>query len=183
MTAFAYHPAIWHDFFALVGGGYASILGLIFVSVSIRAADIAGHPERRARARGALTSLAAVLVGCVLGAIPEQPVAWLGGELVILNLGVLGLLTHLIHPVWMAGLPLTHPVYRRWLLSIVLTSAGALAGVGLMTGGGGGLLWFAVQAAGTVPFTIFSAWRLMVLIAEPSPAARPATTGGAGERQ
>src|SRR5438445_13292081 len=61
-----YQPALWHDYFVVVGTGAAALTGLIFVAMTLHLDDITRHPVHRHRARTILTGLTAVFIRCAL---------------------------------------------------------------------------------------------------------------------
>jgi len=73
-----YDPAIWRDYFVMVGGGAAALTGLVFVAMTLHLEDIVHHPVHRHRARTILTGLTAVFLRCglvLMGAQTHQAVA------------------------------------------------------------------------------------------------------------
>ena len=61
-----YDPALWRDYFVMVGGGSAALTGLVFVAMTLHLTDIVNHPVHRHRARTILTGLTAVFLRCGL---------------------------------------------------------------------------------------------------------------------
>ena len=61
-----YQPALWHDYFVVVGGGAAALSGLVFVAMTLHLDDITRDPVHRHRARTILTGLTAVFIRCSL---------------------------------------------------------------------------------------------------------------------
>lgn len=61
-----YQPALWHDYFAVVGTGAAALTGLVFVAMTLHLDDITRDPVHRHRARTILTGLTAVFIRCAL---------------------------------------------------------------------------------------------------------------------
>src|ERR1700738_2906667 len=61
-----YQPALWHDYFAVVGTGAAALTGLVFVAMTLHLDDITRNPVHRHRARTILTGLTAVFIRCSL---------------------------------------------------------------------------------------------------------------------
>ncbi len=73
-----YDPAIWRDYFVMVGGGAAALTGLVFVAMTLHLEDIVHHPVHRHRARTILTGLTAVFLRCglvLMGGQSRQAVA------------------------------------------------------------------------------------------------------------
>jgi hypothetical protein len=61
-----YNPALWHDYFVMVGGGSAAITGLVFVAMSLHLEEISSDIRHRHRARTILVGLTAVFIRCAL---------------------------------------------------------------------------------------------------------------------
>jgi hypothetical protein len=80
----------WVEFALIIGGATASLLGLLFVAVSIRIEVITRSTELRVRAAQTLSLLLTGLLGSVLLTIPAQARWALGVELVLLALGATG---------------------------------------------------------------------------------------------
>ncbi len=62
----------WDTFTVVVGGSAGALVGLLFVAISINAAQIATSSDLRGRAAQTLVIFAALLLIAVLLAIPEQ---------------------------------------------------------------------------------------------------------------
>jgi hypothetical protein len=76
----------WTDFAVIIGGGFAALLGLLFVAISIKADIIRRSGTLRARATQTMIPfLMALLAAAILG-IPGQPL-WVFAALV-LTLGI-----------------------------------------------------------------------------------------------
>jgi hypothetical protein len=59
-----YDPAVWRDYFVMVGGGAAALTGLVFVAMTLHLEDIVNNPVHRHRARTILAGLTAVFLRC-----------------------------------------------------------------------------------------------------------------------
>ena len=62
----AYRPDEWHDFFVMVGGGAAVLLGLVFVALSLNVSVVTQDATHRYRAIDTLSGMAGVFVICAL---------------------------------------------------------------------------------------------------------------------
>jgi energy-converting hydrogenase Eha subunit A len=82
----------WTDFAVIIGGGFAALLGLLFVAISIKADIIRRSSPLRARATQTMIFLMPLLAAAILG-IPRQAL-WVFGALV-LTLGIVQARTHL----------------------------------------------------------------------------------------
>jgi hypothetical protein len=79
----------WDTFAVIIGGAAGALVGLLFVSVSIRIEVISASPDFRSRGGETLRLFTTVLVVAVLLSIPGQHDWELGAELVVLAM-VLG---------------------------------------------------------------------------------------------
>ena len=61
-----YEPALWHDYFVMVGGGSAALTGLVFVAMTLHLQEIVADPVQRHRSRTILAGLTAVFIRCAL---------------------------------------------------------------------------------------------------------------------
>jgi hypothetical protein len=74
----------WSTFAEICGTASASLIGLLFVAVSIRIDLIAPSQELRNRAAQTLSLFGTVLIVAILTAVPGQPTRALGAELTAL---------------------------------------------------------------------------------------------------
>src|ERR1700693_3389363 len=61
-----YQPALWHDYFAVVGTGAAALTGLVFVAMTLHLDDIKRDPVHRHHSRTTLRGSPAVFIRCAL---------------------------------------------------------------------------------------------------------------------
>ena len=99
----AYHPESWHELYVTLGGALAALTGLLFVATSLHVDKIAQTPHWARRAFTNTFSLIIALIESLLVLAP-QPEAWLGIELIALNLFALAVLML--------------PLIRSWLTSV-----------------------------------------------------------------
>lgn len=78
---------LWHDYFVMVGGGAASLTGLVFVAMSLHLSDIAAEPTHRHRARTLLTALTTIFIRCALVLMGGQSARAVGVELFVVVAG------------------------------------------------------------------------------------------------
>jgi hypothetical protein len=78
---------LWRDYFVMVGGGAASLTGLVFVAMSLHLSDIASDPTHRHRARTLLTALTTVFIRCALVLMGGQTARAVGVELFVVIAG------------------------------------------------------------------------------------------------
>ena len=71
-------PEQWNNFFVMVGGGAAALVGLIFVAMSINHEIIIGNMTHKNRAINMLTGFTAIFMASSLALIGDQYVGALG---------------------------------------------------------------------------------------------------------
>lgn len=65
----------WHDFFVLAGTAAATLLGLLFVALSVNKESIGGRPLLRSMARQTFWGLSDVVLISLLCLVPERAVS------------------------------------------------------------------------------------------------------------
>jgi hypothetical protein len=78
---------LWRDYFVMVGGGAASLTGLVFVAMSLHLSDIASNRMHRHRARTLLTALTTIFIRCALVLMGGQSARAVGVEIFVLVVG------------------------------------------------------------------------------------------------
>ena len=160
---FAYAPEIWRDFFEVVSVAAATLTGLLAVAMSMNVRAVVASPARIARAREAIISLTVLLTLSIFVVIPQQGRVALGIELVTLSVIVLGF-TLLLQVRTTRGVPARYR--RRWILRTVglnsATVAIGLAGVSLIAGRAGGLLWLIYTTLYCLIWSTYDAWSLII---------------------
>jgi len=86
----AYQPEAWRDLFLMIGTCAGALVGLLFIVMSLHLDKISDLPDYNMRAtmQGArfnILHLLTVMVEAAVLLIP-QPLAWIGVELIVLNL-------------------------------------------------------------------------------------------------
>jgi hypothetical protein len=166
-----YQPAVWHDYFLMVGGGAAALTGLVFVAMTLHLEDITGDPVHRHRARTILTGLTAVFIRCALVLMGGQN----GRAVAVELIGVLLVVEAILYSsIRQAAASADRGVLLRTLGSfacLVLEQIGALI---LFFGNESGLYVVAVGMMSSFIFMVTGAWLLLVGVgvqqaAEPSP--------------
>jgi hypothetical protein len=76
----------WHDFYSITGEGAASLIGLLFVGLSLHLRMVLSHPDVRALARVTLSNFIFTLVLALFITIPDNNSADTGWELIGLGL-------------------------------------------------------------------------------------------------
>ena len=78
----------WDTFAVVIGGAAGALIGLLFVSVSIRIDVISASPDFRNRGAATLSLFVTVLLVAILLVIPGQEAWQLGAELLVLACGL-----------------------------------------------------------------------------------------------
>ena len=77
-------PEQWDNFFLMVGGGAAALVGLIFVAMSINHVIIIQNTTHKNRATNMITGFSSVFMASSFALIGNQPLGLLGFEWLIL---------------------------------------------------------------------------------------------------
>jgi hypothetical protein len=171
MDPFAQTVDGWHDFYMMIGTAAATLMGLLFVSLSLNADVITRKENADLRALAAHTfgSFMSVLMFAVLFLIPSQVPPGLG--LPLLGVGAYGLyntISHLLETrrkpprIWARG-----GIARRFAIPLLCFGALMVIAVSVLLGETGGLYWLVpvmillILAAGR------NAWDLLLGLREP----------------
>jgi len=154
-----YQPALWHDYFVVVGTGAAALTGLVFVAMTLHLDDITRDPVHRHRARTILTGLTAVFIRCALVLMGGQ-----NGQAVAVELiGVLVVVEAILYnSIRQAARSADSGVLWRTIGSfacLVLEQIGALI---LFLGNPAGLYLVGLGMMSSFIFMVTGAWLLLV---------------------
>jgi len=154
-----YQPALWHDYFVVVGTGAAALTGLVFVAMTLHLEDITRDPVHRHRARTILTGLTAVFIRCALVLMGGQ-----NGQAVAVELiGVLVIVEAILYnSIRQAARSADSGVLWRTIGSfacLVLEQIGALI---LFFGNPAGLYLVGLGMMSSFIFMVTGAWLLLV---------------------
>jgi len=171
--------AVWHDFFVLVGTGAATLLGLLFVALSVNKDSIAVRPLLRSLARQTFLSFGVVLFVSLLCLAPERALS-LRGLGVSLTLGTLLTCGSSAIAIWQ-----TLQESRRsgreasakrrenqreylWRVGIYNTGLGCIfvAGVGLWPGNADSARWLLPAVVLLGALALNNAWGLVLRVDE-----------------
>ncbi|HUL48688.1 MAG TPA: hypothetical protein VLT79_01600 [Gemmatimonadales bacterium] len=164
---FAYRPEVWKDLFAVVGLSTAALTGLLSVALSIHVRPIVANATHLARARESVFALIVPLVVSIFVLIPQQGRVPLGIELLVTSLVVLAL-----------GLRLQARTVRRlaprrrgpWIRRLIIVNSATLAitiaGVSLIIGRLGGMLWLLPHVLICLLWSTYNGWKLMIGVAD-----------------
>jgi hypothetical protein len=129
----------WDTFAVVIGGAAGALIGLLFVSVSIRIEVISASPDFRSRGAATLSLFMSVLLVAILLVVPGQEAWELGAELLVLALALGGVLWWLNRRA--AAHPSAQPISRilgtvspDTITTVLLFAAGALLLAGIDEG-------------------------------------------------
>ena len=155
----------WDTFAVVIGGAAGALIGLLFVSVSIRIEVISASPDFRNRGAATLSLFMSVLLVAILLVVPGQEAWELGAELLVLALGLGGLLW------WLNRRAVAHPseqpisrilgiVSPDAITTILLFAAGAL----LLAGIDDGVYVVIPAVIAAITGGVASAWLFLVRV-------------------
>lgn len=153
----------WADFAVATAGASAALTGLVFVAVSINLARILEFRDLPKRTAQTLVLFLGPLFLSLLILIPGQDTGVLGVELVILGLAVGALLLALSHQ-RPAEETKASFYFSRLLPSALTAGFTVTAGISLIAGADGGLLWTVPAILAAFIGGIGNAWVLLVEI-------------------
>jgi hypothetical protein len=87
LAAAVYRPDEWHDFFIVVGGAAAVLMGLVFVALSINLEPVVRDATHRYRAIGTLANFAGLFVLCAVALMGGQGNVAIGIEWLVVSSG------------------------------------------------------------------------------------------------
>jgi hypothetical protein len=155
-------PAAWSDFAVATAGAGAALAGLLFVALSINISSVLGSSHTTARALSALVLLASPVFLALALLVPWGSTT-LGVVLVVLAV-LVGVALAVMLPRPIPEVPLAAWLLATVLPPAVLTLGTLLAGIGLLTGGLGGLVWLAPAVGSALFGGLVGAWVLLVEI-------------------
>ncbi len=154
-----YDPAIWRDYFVMVGGGSAALTGLVFVAMTLHLQDIVNHPVHRHRARTILTGLTAVFLRCGLVLMGGQSRQAVAVEIIGVLIVVEVILYRSTRDAFMAA---DRSVLLRAIGSFACLVVEQLGAVALFLGGIWGLYVVGLGMMASFVFMVSGAWLLLV---------------------
>jgi hypothetical protein len=155
----------WDTFAVVIGGAAGALIGLLFVSVSIRIDVISASPDFRNRGAATLSLFMTVLLVAILLVVPGQETWELGAELLVLALALGGGLS------WLNRRATAHPsaqpisrvlgaVSPDAITTILLVVAGGL----LVAGVDDGVYVLVPAVIGAIAGGVASAWLFLTRI-------------------
>ena len=162
MTALdAYRPDQWHDFFVMVGGSAAVLLGLVFVALSLNVSVVIQDATHRYRATDTLSGMAGVFVICALVLMGGQDHVAVGIEWFVV--AAISLAVYVHGYVQAARRGTVAWLLGRRIVALAVLYAGQLVGAALLFADHvTGLYVAAVAMVGALAFMISGAWLLVI---------------------
>jgi hypothetical protein len=171
----------WHDFYMIVGTAAASLVGLLFVGLSLHLRVVVTHPDVKALARITLASLGLTMVVALFMVIPESGDSSSTGWNLV-GAGIFGFV--LIGRPLVAGIRSSRRAlsFGHLMLRFGLTGAtfaAVLVGGIILLGGNYqvGLSWFVGASVALLVGALRNSWDLLVSVGdatmsheEPTPA-------------
>jgi modulator of FtsH protease len=160
-----YELSAWQPFLSVAAGAGATLCGLVFVGLALNLDYIRRSSALIGRAGEAITVLLSIVVAALAGLIPHAPQRLTGG--LLLFLGALE---------WVFLVRLQVAAYEEqkeryfgyFVLRVVLGQLAMLpliaAGISLLAGAGGGMLWMAFGLAMSLAVGVIDAWVLAIEI-------------------
>jgi hypothetical protein len=164
-----YDAGTWRDYFVMVGGGAASLTGLVFVAMSMHLADIVANPTHRHRARTILVGLTAVFIRCALALMGGQTAHAIAAEIFVVLVGVEIILLRSVNAALRGGGSGQPGVVFRTLGSFVCLLIEQCGAIILFFGNAWGLYAVGVGMMASFLFMVSGAWLLLVGGEAPGP--------------
>jgi hypothetical protein len=171
MDAFSQAVNGWHDFYIMVGTAAATLVGLLFVSLSLNA-DAIAHPlnaDLRALAEQTFSTFLYILSFAIVFLIPNQEPLGLGLPLLFIGgFGLYSTIRHFLrtrpaHPrVWGRG-----NIARRFIMPLISFVVLILIAISVLLGKTGGLYWLIPVMIAFIVAATINAWDLLLRLREP----------------
>lgn len=151
-------PAAWHDLGIGVLSASAALLGLFLVAMSLRLREIADDPILRSRATNTLAGLVNVLVTSLAILVPNQPLVWLGIELIGTNVIYSTVVVLRTSQAIRKGRARWAVSWTRLLLNVPIVGLAVASAVSLFAGSGPGLYLLLPGMFLVAPVATYNAW-------------------------
>lgn len=169
----------WHDFYVTVGTASASLIGLLFVALSINLDAVTGpsRDDLRAFAEQAFASFSMVLLVAVVFLIPTGGPSSIGVAYLVLGAGAGARMLRRGPAVWRAvrNDELGRAMFWRAVLPALAVIGLLASGLGLVTGQQSALYWLVAVIIGLLMSAAQSSWDLLLKVSEDR---RAASAGG-----
>jgi len=160
----------WHDFYVTMGTASASLIGLLFVALSLNLDVITGESrdDLRAFAEQAFNSFSSVLLIAVFFLIPEHSPATLGDMYLLLGVVAGYRMLRGAPAVWRSRHRdrLGEAAFWRFVLPAAALLGLVAAGLGLLRGQPDALYWLVAVIIGLLMSAARSSWDLLVKVGE-----------------
>jgi hypothetical protein len=155
----AYHPEAWREFYVMLGGSVAALMGLLFVATSLHIAEIGKTPHFQTRAFGNTFELVGQLINSALVLTP-QPVMWLGIELALFNTFLFFIIQVRFHIAWARARARVELL--RSIPGVIGALLGILGGASLIVQFGGGLYLCGLGTLILIWVVVWNAFSMMI---------------------
>ena len=155
----------WNTLLALEAGAAATLIGLVFVAVSINLDRVLAYPGLPERAAESVLQFLEVFLISTVALVPAQPERILAIELLVI--GVLFWMIPIVLQIKYLRLKTGHPrwwIMLRTALSQLATVPFAVAGIALLIGSPGALYWLVPGFVFSFVSGIVHSWILLVEI-------------------
>lgn len=158
----------WHDFYMVAGGASATLVGLLFVGLSLHLRVVVSRPEVRSLASVTLANFGLVLLIALFALIPQQATSF-GDALIIsgaITIGIVGpsLRAASRSPTRTLRIP---RLFVRFGVSALAYAGAVAAGVLILRGDyGTGLGWLAAVSVTLNVVSLRNSWDLLVTVGE-----------------
>lgn len=164
----AYQPELWRDLFLMLGTCAGALVGLLFIVMSLHIDKISELPDynMRATVEGArynILHLLTVVVETVVLLTP-QPLAWIGAELIAINLLGLRLPLTIVYKYFDKHITISHRGGFPTVLIATIIGAyllGAAGGATLFSHPVWGLYLVTIACMTKIVRSVLTAWMLM----------------------
>ena len=158
----------WHDFYMLAGAAAATLVGLLFVGLSLHLRVVVSRPEVRSLASVTLANFGLVLLIALFALIPEQPQGF--GYAVIISGAATGAI---VAPSLVAASRSqtrtlrVRRLFLRFGISALACAGAVAAGVLILRGSYGTALgWLAAVSVTLNVTSLRNSWDLLVTVGE-----------------
>lgn len=158
----------WHDFYVVTGGAAATLVGLLFVGLSLHLRVVVSRPEVRSLASVTLANFGLVLLIAVFALIPQEPKGF-SYELIISGAVTIGLVAPGVRAAVVSQTrTLRIPrLFLRFGISVVAYAGAVAAGVLILRGSyATGLGWLSVVSVTLNVVSLRNSWDLLVTVGE-----------------
>ena len=159
----AYSPGEWVNFAIGLATASAALTGLVFVAVSLHAAEVLGSAFHRRRAVSTFVILLGILAISLLLLFPGQGRTAVAAEVLLVS-AVLVFRTARTWPVLRTGL--TREAVTSYLVGVIAHSLIVLGAIGLLARAGGGLYVVAAALVLALVRALSDIWILFTGIAQ-----------------